>query len=187
MFKHLANARLSRPTLRLRTLDRVCIRTRAKAIDRVRQRERYLNSKTCNYNRIPGGLKKWYLSYNVIHLREVSLFGPPCIHKVKWRHSNLWSRYNLHVVGHDVLGYFEDLSRYFYLNEKWQSCVISPYLFNILAEMMMRETLDGFQGGLQTFATPMTSSCIATSEAELQELVDLLDRVSRNRKYSLLY
>jgi len=53
--------------------------------------------------------------------------------------------------------------------------------------MMMRETLDGFQGGLQTFATPMTSSCIATSEAELQELVDLLDRVSRNRKYSLLY
>jgi len=80
MFKHLANARLSRPTLRLRTLDRVCIRTRAKAIDRVRQRERYLNSKTCNYNRIPGGLKKWYLSYNVIHLREVSLFGPPCIH-----------------------------------------------------------------------------------------------------------
>ena len=25
-----------------------------------------------------------------------------------------------------------------------QDCVLSPYLFNILAEMVMRETLDGF-------------------------------------------
>jgi len=31
-----------------------------------------------------------------------------------------------------------------------QGCVLSPYLFNILAEMVMRETLDRFQGGLQT-------------------------------------
>jgi len=23
--------------------------------------------------------------------------------RVKWRHSNLWSRYNLHVAGHDVV------------------------------------------------------------------------------------
>ena len=30
-----------------------------------------------------------------------------------------------------------------------QGCVLSPYLFNILAAMVMRETLDGFQGGLQ--------------------------------------
>jgi len=30
-----------------------------------------------------------------------------------------------------------------------QRCVLSPYLFNILAEMVMRETLDVFQGGLQ--------------------------------------
>ena len=49
-----------------------------------------------------------------------------------------------------------------------QGCVLSPYLFNILAEMVMRETLDGFQGGLQiggggewsrTFAMLMTLSC----------------------------
>ena len=26
-----------------------------------------------------------------------------------------------------------------------QGCVLSPYLFNILAEMVMRETLDGLQ------------------------------------------
>jgi len=30
-----------------------------------------------------------------------------------------------------------------------QGCVLSSYLFNILAEMVMRETLEGFQGGLQ--------------------------------------
>ena len=30
-----------------------------------------------------------------------------------------------------------------------QGCVLSPYLFNILAEMVMRESLDGYQGGLQ--------------------------------------
>ena len=29
-----------------------------------------------------------------------------------------------------------------------QGCVLSPYLFNILAEMVMREALDGFEGGL---------------------------------------
>ena len=47
-----------------------------------------------------------------------------------------------------------------------QGCVLSSYLFNILAEMVMRETLDGFQGGLQiggrmitNLAMLMTSSC----------------------------
>jgi len=30
-----------------------------------------------------------------------------------------------------------------------QGCVLSPYLFNILAEMVTRETLDGFQGKVQ--------------------------------------
>jgi len=69
-----------------------------------------------------------------------------------------------------------------------QGCVLSPYLFNILAEMVMRETLDGFQGGLQIGGRMITKLrfaddiiLLATSEAELQ---DHLDRVSR--KYSLL-
>jgi len=55
----------------------------------------------------------------------------------------------------------------------------------------VKETLDGFQGGLQIEGR-MTMNLryaddiilLATSEAKLQELVDRLDRVSR--KYSLL-
>ena len=55
----------------------------------------------------------------------------------------------------------------------------------------MRETFDGFQGGLQIWGRMITNLhytddiiLSATSEAELHESVDRLDRVSR--KYSLL-
>jgi len=72
-----------------------------------------------------------------------------------------------------------------------QGYVLSSYLFNILAEMIMRETFYGFQGGLQIGGRIVTNLryaddiiLLATSETELQELVDRLDRVSR--KYSLL-
>jgi len=72
-----------------------------------------------------------------------------------------------------------------------QGCVFSPYLFNNLAEMVMRETLGGFQSGLQNGRSVVTNLCyadeiilLAISEAELQELVNRLDQVSR--KYSLL-
>jgi len=56
---------------------------------------------------------------------------------------------------------------------------------------MMTDTLDGFQGGLQIGGRIVTNLryaddiiLLATSEAELQELVDRVDRVSR--RYSLL-
>jgi len=55
----------------------------------------------------------------------------------------------------------------------------------------MKETLDGFQGGLQIGGRIVTNLryaddiiLLATAEAELQEFVDHLDHVSR--KYSLL-
>jgi len=55
-----------------------------------------------------------------------------------------------------------------------QACVLSPYLFNFLAEMMIRETLDGFQGGLQIGGRMIANLryadgiiLLATSEAEL--------------------
>jgi len=57
--------------------------------------------------------------------------------------------------------------------------------------MVMRETVDGFQGGLQIGGRMITNLryaddiiLLASLEAELQELVDHLDRVSH--KYSLL-
>ena len=86
----------------------------------------------------------------------------------------------------------ETLSEWFRVKKGvQQGWVLSPYLFNILAKMMMRETFDGFQGGLQIGGRMITSlryaddiMLLATSEAELQELLDHLDRVSR--KYSLL-
>ena len=75
------------------------------------------------------------------------------------------------------------LSEWFRVKKGVQhGCVLSPYLFNILAEMVMRKSLDGFQGGLQIGGRMITNLryaddiiLLATSEAELQELVDRLD------------
>ena len=54
-----------------------------------------------------------------------------------------------------------------------QGCVLSPYLFNILAEMVMRETLDGYDGGVQISGRRVTNPryaddiiLLACSEAE---------------------
>ena len=58
-----------------------------------------------------------------------------------------------------------------------QGCVLSLYLLNILAEMVMRETLDGSQGGLQIGGRMITNLhyaddiiLLATSEAELDSV-----------------
>lgn len=66
-----------------------------------------------------------------------------------------------------------------------QGCVLSPYLFNILAEMVMRETLEGFNGGIQIGGRRVTNLryaddiiLLASTVMELQELVDRLDEVS---------
>ncbi len=64
-----------------------------------------------------------------------------------------------------------------------QGCVLSPYLFNIVAEMAMREALDGFKGGFKLGGRTLTNLryaddivLIASTEKELQ---DLLDRIIR--------
>jgi len=64
-------------------------------------------------------------------------------------------------------------------------------MLNIVAKIVIRVTLDGCQGGLQIAGRMVTNLryaedviLLATSEAELPELVDRLDRVSR--EYSLL-
>ena len=58
-----------------------------------------------------------------------------------------------------------------------QGCVLSPYLFNIVAEMAMRAALDGFKGGLKLGGGVLTNlrygddtALIASSEEELQDL-----------------
>jgi len=79
-------------------------------------------------------------------------------------HDKLWATvldigYPLHLI--DLLVKLQEqfakikvsgtLSEWFRVKkEVRQGCVLSPCLFNILAEMVMRETLDGFQGALQT-------------------------------------
>jgi len=118
-------------------------------------------------------------------------------------HDKLWvtmmdMRYPLHLI--DLLAKLfrkqlakvkvaGTLSEWFHVKKGVrQGCVLSSYLFNILAKMV--KTLDGFQGGLQ-FGGRITNLryaddiiLLATSGVELQELADRLNRVSR--KYSLL-
>jgi len=72
-----------------------------------------------------------------------------------------------------------------------QGCVLSPYLFNIIAEMVMRETLDRYTGELQIGGRHISNLryaddivLIATSQQELQELVDRLHKTSG--KYGLM-
>ena len=59
-----------------------------------------------------------------------------------------------------------------------QRCVLSPYLFNIVTEMVMMEALEDYQGGFQIGGRRVTNSryaddiiLLAFSEIQLQELI----------------
>jgi len=54
--------------------------------------------------------------------------------------------------------------------KKGADCVLSPYLFNVRAEMVMRETLNGFQGGLQIGGQIVTNLRYADDIILLAEL-----------------
>jgi len=66
-----------------------------------------------------------------------------------------------------------------------QGCVLSPYLFNIISEMIMRETIEGFEGGLQIGGSRISRYAddivliASTSAQELQTLVNRLNIVSK--------
>src|ERR1043165_5114230 len=69
-----------------------------------------------------------------------------------------------------------------------QGCVISPTLFNILSEMVMREALKGYKGGIHVGGRRITNLryaddivLMASTEAELQDLVTRLDREGRKK------
>ena len=56
-----------------------------------------------------------------------------------------------------------------------QGCVISPHLFNIIAEVVMREVMDGWEGGVQIGGRKITNLryaddivFLAGSESEVQ-------------------
>jgi len=62
-----------------------------------------------------------------------------------------------------------------------QGCILSPYLFNLIAELLMRYTLGGFVGCFRIGGRRITNLryaddivLIASSEEELQELVSRL-------------
>ena len=59
-----------------------------------------------------------------------------------------------------------------------QGCVLG-YLFNILVEMVMRETLDGFQGGLQIGGRMSTNLCYADNTSSCWP-----PRIAKVRDYS---
>ena len=59
-----------------------------------------------------------------------------------------------------------------------QGCLFSPYLFNILVELLMRVALDGYSGGFRISGRLVNNMryaddivLVASSETELQELV----------------
>ena len=71
-----------------------------------------------------------------------------------------------------------------------QGCVLSPYLFNIVAEMAMRDALHGFEGGLRLGGRLVNNLryaddivLIASSEKELQKLLDRI--VQSGESYGL--
>jgi hypothetical protein len=69
-----------------------------------------------------------------------------------------------------------------------QGCVISPHLFNIMAEVAMREVMEGWDGGIQIGGRKITNLryaddivFLAGSEKELQDIVSRLERVGEKR------
>jgi len=69
-----------------------------------------------------------------------------------------------------------------------QGCVMSPHLFNIMAETVMREALEGWQGGIRIGGRVITNLryaddivLLAGTELELQELTERLHQAGERR------
>jgi len=67
-----------------------------------------------------------------------------------------------------------------------QGCILSPYLFNIVSETVMRKALENYRGGVTIGGRRITNLryaddivLLASSVAELQELVDRITNVGK--------
>jgi len=77
--------------------------------------------------------------------------------------------YSLHLIDLLVKLYRKQLAK---VNVIIQGCVLSPYLFNILAEMVIRDLFDGFQDKLQIGGRIFTNLRYADGIILLVILVD---------------
>jgi exonuclease III len=72
-----------------------------------------------------------------------------------------------------------------------QGCVLSPYLFNVISEVVMRKALEGYKGGITIGGRRISNLryaddivLLASTPNELQELVDRIATVGK--EYNLL-
>ena len=71
-----------------------------------------------------------------------------------------------------------------------QGCILSPILFNIYGEYIMRKVLQGWRGGVTIGGKRINNLryaddtlMLARSEEELTEIMRKLDRISRDENY----
>ena len=72
-----------------------------------------------------------------------------------------------------------------------QGCILSPYLFNIVSEMVMRKALHNFQGGITIGGRKISNlryaDDIVLLASSAEELQDLVNRITRaGEEYNLL-
>lgn len=72
-----------------------------------------------------------------------------------------------------------------------QGCILSPYLFNIVSEAVMRKALENYEGGILIGGKRITNlryaDDIVLLASSVQELQDLVDRITNiGKEYNLL-
>lgn len=96
---------------------------------------------------------------------------------------------NLYLSGHGTVGLGEiSSSRFKFQKGVRQGCVISPLLYNIYGEYIMRRALDGWDGGIKIGGQKISNlryaddtTLLASTETEMAELLNRLETVSLSK------